>query len=156
VDAQSFLRTGNKPLFCHQYLPIGCTTFSDKMNYRGRLKTETLSAQQLSTMFMFFSKAQSLNCRLWEPFSLLSNGYRGSYPLRKSGQSVKLTTHLNAVPRLRIRGDIPPLPHTCSWHGALLSTGTTLPFTLRRMRHLAVRDESKSSSPCVSTLINLT
>jgi hypothetical protein len=24
-------------------------------------------------------------------------------------------------------GAIPPLPHTCSWHGTWLSTGTTFP-----------------------------
>jgi hypothetical protein len=27
-----------------------------------------------------------------------------------------------------MRGAIPPLPNTPSWHGAWLSTGTTLPF----------------------------
>jgi hypothetical protein len=29
-----------------------------------------------------------------------------------------------------MRGAIPPLPNTPSWHGAYLSTGTTLPLPL--------------------------
>jgi hypothetical protein len=35
----------------------------------------------------------------------------------KSGRGVKLTTHLHLVPRSRMRGAIPPLPHTPSWRG---------------------------------------
>jgi hypothetical protein len=38
-----------------------------------------------------------------------------------------MTTHLRLVPKLRIRGAIPPLPHTSSWSGAWLSTGSFLP-----------------------------
>jgi hypothetical protein len=41
---------------------------------------------------------------------------------------VKLTTHLNLVPRVRKRGAIPPLPHTFLWRGVWLGTGTTLPL----------------------------
>jgi hypothetical protein len=44
---------------------------------------------------------------------------------------VKLTTHLNLVPRSRMRGATSPLPNTPSWCGAQLSTGTTLPLPLR-------------------------
>jgi hypothetical protein len=37
-------------------------------------------------------------------------GTRGSFPLGKSGQGVKLTTHLHLVSRPRVRGAIYPLP----------------------------------------------
>jgi hypothetical protein len=56
--------------------------------------------------------------------SFLSKGYREC-----SGRSVKLTTYLHLVPRLRMRGAILPLPHTSSWIGTYLSTGTTLRFS---------------------------
>jgi hypothetical protein len=39
--------------------------------------------------------------RLWGQTSLLSNGYRGLFPRGYSGRSVKLTTHLQLVPRSR-------------------------------------------------------
>jgi hypothetical protein len=32
-------------------------------------------------------------------------------------RSLKLTTHLHLVPRLRMRGAVPPLFHTSSWRG---------------------------------------
>jgi hypothetical protein len=44
---------------------------------------------------------------VWGPPSLLSNCYRG-----QSGRGVKLTIHLQLVPRLRKHGSINPLPHT--------------------------------------------
>jgi len=50
--------------------------------------------------------------QLWGPPSLLSNGYLGLLPWGQIGRVVKLTTHLQLVPRLRMCGDIPPLPHT--------------------------------------------
>jgi hypothetical protein len=37
--------------------------------------------------------------RLSGPRSLISTGYRGLFPWGKSGQGVKLTTHLHLVPR---------------------------------------------------------
>jgi hypothetical protein len=37
-----------------------------------------------------------------------------------------VTIHLHLVPRLRMRGAIPPLPNTSSCRGDLLSTGTVL------------------------------
>jgi hypothetical protein len=33
------------------------------------------------------------------------------------------------MPRLKMCGAIPPLPNMSLWHGAYLSTGTTLPLT---------------------------
>jgi hypothetical protein len=48
--------------------------------------------------------------RFWVPLSLLSNGYRGLFPWGQSGWDVMPTTHLNLVPRSRMRGSIPPLP----------------------------------------------
>jgi len=64
--------------------------------------------------------------QLWCSPSLLSNGYRGLFPRGKSGRGPKLTTHLHPVPKLRMRGAIPPLSNTSSWCGSQLSTGITL------------------------------
>jgi hypothetical protein len=47
--------------------------------------------------------------RFWNPPSLLSNRYRGSL-----ARGRKLTTHLYLVPKLCMRGVIPPLAHTSS------------------------------------------
>jgi hypothetical protein len=55
--------------------------------------------------------------RLWALPNLLSNEYRGLLR-RYSGRGVKLTTHLQLVPRSRRCGSIRPLSHTPSWHNA--------------------------------------
>jgi len=47
---------------------------------------------------------------------------------------VKMTTDLHLVPRSRMLEAIPPLPNAFSWHGSLLSTGTTLPLLISPMR----------------------
>jgi len=51
--------------------------------------------------------------RLWGPPSLL-----GLFPWGGNGRGVKLTTHLHVMPRLGMRGAMPPLPNTSSWRGA--------------------------------------
>jgi hypothetical protein len=56
--------------------------------------------------------------RLWNPPSLLSNGYWGLFLQELSGRGVNLTTHLQLVPRSRKRGSIHPLPYTSSWYSA--------------------------------------
>jgi hypothetical protein len=54
------------------------------------------------------------------PPSLLFDAYRGLFPRGLSDRCMKLTTHLQLVPRSRIRGSIHPLPHTSSCRSAEL------------------------------------
>jgi len=65
-----------------------------------------------------------------------SGAQSASYPMGTgdtyrgiNGRGVKLTTNLRLVSMTRICGAMPTLPHTSSWRGSWLSTGTTLPFT---------------------------
>jgi hypothetical protein len=69
-----------------------------------------------------------LTDRSWGPSSLLSDEYQGLFPREESDKGMKLTTHLQPVPRSRKRGSIHPLPHKSSWRSAYLSTRTILPF----------------------------
>jgi len=48
--------------------------------------------------------------RLWGPPSILYSAYRELFPSGQSGRGMGLNTHLHLMPRLRIRGAIPPLP----------------------------------------------
>jgi hypothetical protein len=57
----------------------------------------------------FFSSPRRLDW-FWGPSNLLSNGYRGFCPRGSWGRGVKLTTHLQLLPRSRIRGSIDPPP----------------------------------------------
>jgi hypothetical protein len=57
---------------------------------------------------------------LWGPPNLLSNGNGGALSPRVKRPGVKLTTHLQLMPRSRKRGSIHPLPHTPSWRSAYL------------------------------------
>jgi hypothetical protein len=50
----------------------------------------------------------------------------GACSLEVKYRGMKLVTYLYLVPTLGIRRPISPLPHTSSWRGASLSTGTTL------------------------------
>jgi hypothetical protein len=54
--------------------------------------------------------------RLWG----LPNGNRGTLSLGQSGRGVRLTIHLQLVPRPRKRGSIHPLPHTLSWRRSFI------------------------------------
>jgi hypothetical protein len=54
--------------------------------------------------------------RLWGPPNQLSNGYLGPFP-----SGVKLATHINLVPKLRMHGFVSLLPHTFSWLGFSLT-----------------------------------
>jgi hypothetical protein len=47
--------------------------------------------------------------RLWGPSNLVSNGYRGRFPWELRDWGVKLTAHLQLVPRSRKCGSIHPL-----------------------------------------------
>jgi hypothetical protein len=80
--------------------------------------------------FSIVTRLRTERHRLWGPFILLSSGYRRLFSQGQSGRGVKLTTHLHLVPRLLMRGAVPPLPQTYSWRGALLSIRTTLLFLL--------------------------
>jgi hypothetical protein len=58
--------------------------------------------------------------RLWGPPSLLMNGRRKLFPLGQSRWSVKLTTHLQLVPRSRKLESVYPIPYTCLLRSAWL------------------------------------
>jgi len=45
-------------------------------------------------------------------------GIRGLFPWAQSSLGMKLTTHLDLMPRLRLHGAVLPLLHTSSWYGA--------------------------------------
>jgi hypothetical protein len=47
---------------------------------------------------------------LWGPPNLLSNGYWGLFPRGLNSMGMKLTTHLQLLPRSRQCGSIHPLP----------------------------------------------
>jgi hypothetical protein len=63
------------------------------------------------------------------------------------GDKAAWAWHLHLVPRLTMRGAIPPLPHTSSWRGAELSTGY-MDFTFYNLSWLAV-SESLYASPTI-------
>jgi hypothetical protein len=68
------------------------------------------------------------------PPSLQSEGYRGLFPRNESGHSVKLTTHLHLVPRLRRRAIS---PHSlCVFMARSLGVRTALHFTFYNNIHV--------------------
>jgi hypothetical protein len=50
--------------------------------------------------------------------SLLFSGYQGPFSCEYHGWSMKLTTYLCLVPRLRLHGALPPHPHTSNGNDA--------------------------------------
>ena len=82
-----------------------------KMLWAGCPRNHNLTADRGKK---FFSFPKCSDC-LWSPSSLLFNGNKVFFTERQSGQGVKLTNHLHLVPRLRMTGDIPELPHMPSW-----------------------------------------
>jgi len=67
--------------------------------------------------------------RFWGLFSLLSNGYGGLLSRVQSDRGVKLTTHLNLVSRLRMRGVLPQIPQYVSVAWCLVKQRENLNFT---------------------------
>jgi hypothetical protein len=65
----------------------------------------------------FFSSPRRRD-RFWSLPSLLHNSYRRIFPWGQSGRVVKLTTHLQLVPRKTILGSVHSLFHTPSWRSA--------------------------------------
>jgi len=61
--------------------------------------------ESLAGVRYFFTKHLG---RLWDPPSLLCNGYRGLSRV-ESGQSVNLSTHLHLVQNISMSGPFPPL-----------------------------------------------
>jgi len=61
---------------------------------------------------------------LWDPSSLLFNREQGVLSQSWSSKGMRLTTHLQLKPRLRMSDAIPPLPHMTS----LVCIGSILPL----------------------------
>jgi len=78
----------------------------------------------------FFPLPPSPN-RLWNPPSLLSNGYRELYSRKCRGRGAKLTTHFHLAARLRTGAAITPLPHTSSTAWCLMKQRIRLHGLLR-------------------------
>jgi hypothetical protein len=80
--------------------------------------------------FLYWLKAGQLrfSCRWGQEFfstlmdagqlSLLFSGHQGLFSFEYHGWSMKLTTYLYVVPRLRMHGALSPLPHTSKGHDA--------------------------------------
>jgi hypothetical protein len=93
--------------------------------------------------------------RLWDPPSLLCNGYRGLFPWGSIGQVAMLTTQLHLVPRSRMKElylHFPIFLHSMvlNW----LSTGTTLPFVanFHSVNTLYYGSVTVTLSPCFRIL----
>jgi hypothetical protein len=102
--------------------------------------------------------------RLWGPPSLLSNGYQGFFPGGKAAWVVKLTDHLRLVPRPRMRGAIPPLPHYVfiAWYSVKAQGQLYLPYLYhkavrsRTFRILTTRNGQERQSVYCALSFNLT
>jgi hypothetical protein len=72
--------------------------------------------------------------------SLLFSGYREDFLGGPIGRGVKLTSHLWAVPRLRMTGGLPPLPV----YTFMTFTGWSLSFHLFQVPAIVVRGKKAS------------
>jgi hypothetical protein len=64
--------------------------------------------------------------RPWGPSSVITSGCLEFLSRGISSRSIKLTTHLHLVPRLRLRGAIPALRHTSSLPRCIILTDRML------------------------------
>jgi len=67
--------------------------------------------------------------RLWGSPPSYPVGIDGSSPASKRPRGK--VAHVHVAQNLRMRGTVPPLPHTPSWRGTYLSTEATLPTAVR-------------------------
>jgi hypothetical protein len=92
--------------------------------------------------------------RFWGPPNLLSKGYRGLFPQGWSCSCLKLTTHLQLMPRSRKRGSMHPFPIRLL--GAVLSYWRTetdnLTFTRRTSSLLLHILQFQLETHCSATL----
>jgi hypothetical protein len=80
--------------------------------------------------------------KLWGPPNLLSSGYKGAPSPGVKRPGVKLTTHLQLVPRSGKHGSIHLLLHTSSWRSA----ETTLPLPIYELLKRNLSRNSKSNN----------
>jgi hypothetical protein len=78
--------------------------------------------------------------RLWGPTSVLFHRYRGSFSA-ENRSGFEVTTHLQLVSRLRMNGDVTPLPP----HAFMAWKGTTL-----RLPLIGTMSANWSESLCIS------
>jgi len=130
-------------LWCQEYRTTGSVTFyyccriiyyhviilvaffSLTVHYTTARPTPHASTVRLGNALGY--KSHSSTCLV---LSVTASGQVAFYPVVYRGQcgrGVKLTADLHLMPRLRMCGPIPPLPHTSSWSGSWLSEGISLP-----------------------------
>jgi hypothetical protein len=100
---------------CSWIMEILCYHSNTDWLRAGRLRDRGSSPGRVKNFHFSISSRPALGSTQppiqWVP-GALSRGY--------SGRGVKLTAHLQLVPRSRICGSIYPLPHVPSWHNASL------------------------------------
>lgn len=96
------------------------------------------------------SQGTFLHYHLCGPPILLSSGYLGLFLQGRSNYNMKLTTYLHVVPRLRIHGDVPPVSHTSSWHGAYLVVQLIKKFSVMEPKGSPLLCGSSQFSPIAS------
>jgi hypothetical protein len=73
----------------------------------------------ISYLYYFHSSLNDSN-KFWAPHSLLFKAYRVLFPRKQGVRNVNLTTHLQILPRSRIRVSTRPPPHTPWWRSGQL------------------------------------